>query len=66
MPLLLNYHTQGKTWHKDGINHEQVLEVNQIIRDGSQELWSFVLAMIDECVAKGYLPMSGIDTEDAG
>ena len=61
MPLLLNYCTQGKTWHKDGITHEQVMAVNQIIQDGSPELWRFVLAMIDECVAKGYLPLSGKD-----
>ena len=58
MPLLLNYCTQGKTWHKDGITYEQVLEVNQIIREGSQELWEFVLSMIEECVSRGYLPKS--------
>jgi len=64
MPLLLNYYTQGKTWHKDGITYEQVLEVNQIIRDGSPELWEFVLAMIEDCVAEGYLPSGGEATED--
>jgi putative hydrolase of HD superfamily len=58
MPLLLNYYTQGKTWHKDGITYEQVLEVNQIIKEGSPELWEFVLSMIDDCVSKGYLPIS--------
>ena len=56
MPLLHNYYTQGKTWHKDGITYEQVLEVNKIIQEGSPELWQFVLTMIDECVSKGYLP----------
>jgi putative hydrolase of HD superfamily len=66
MPLLLNYYTQGKTWHKDGITYEQVLEVNQIIRDGSPELWRFVLSMIEDCVKQGYLPLSGEDTEDDG
>jgi putative hydrolase of HD superfamily len=65
MPLLLNYYTQGKTWHKDGITHRQVLEVNQIIQEGSPELWQFAIKMIDECVAKGYLPASSKDTKDA-
>lgn len=65
MPLLLNYCTQGKTWQKDGITYEQVLEVNQIIRDSSPELWQFVLTMIDECVSKGYLPRRGRTTGDS-
>jgi putative hydrolase of HD superfamily len=59
MPLLLNYCTQGKTWHKDGITHKQVMAVNRIVQDGSPELWQFVLAMIDECVTRGYLPLIG-------
>ena len=56
MPILHNYHTHGKRWLEDGITREQVLEVNQIIRDGSPELWEFVLSMIEESVSKGYLP----------
>ena len=65
MPLLHNYYTQGKRWQEDGITYEQVLEVNQIIQEGSQELWEFVLSMIEECVSKDYLPMSSKDAEDA-
>ncbi|HEY32316.1 MAG TPA: HD domain-containing protein [Dehalococcoidia bacterium] len=59
MPLLHNYYTQGKRWLEDGITYEQVLEVNQIIQESSQELWKFVLAMIEESVSKGYLPRAG-------
>ena len=59
MPLLHNYYTQGKRWQEDGITYEQVLEVNQIIQESSQRLWKFVLAMIEECVSRGYLPKSG-------
>jgi len=65
MPLLHNYYTQGKRWLEDGIVYEQVLAVNQIIRDSSPELWQFVLAMIDECVLKGYLPKAGRKAVDA-
>jgi len=56
IPLLHNYCTQGKRWKEDGITYEQVLAVNQIIREGSQELWEFTLSVINECVAEGYLP----------
>lgn len=65
IPILHNYYTQGKRWKEDGITYEQVLEVNRLIQDGSPELWRFVLAMIDECVSKGYLPMSDNKIEDA-
>ena len=56
MPLLQNYYTQGKRWLEDSITYEQVMEVNQVIRESSPELWQFVLTMIDECASKGYLP----------
>jgi len=62
MPLLLNYYTQGKTWQEDGITRRQVLEVNQIIQEGSPELWQFAIKMIDECVARGYLPETNTST----
>ena len=65
MPILHNYHTHGKRWLEDGIIREQVLEVNQIIQDGSPELWQFVLTMIEESVAKGYLSKAGKAAEDS-
>ncbi len=55
MPLIHNYHTEGKRWKEDGITYEQVLAVNQILRESSPKLWEFALSLIDECVAKGYL-----------
>ena len=55
MPLLHNYHTQGKRWEQDGITFEQVLRVNQSIKEGSPELWKLAISIINECVEKGYL-----------
>lgn len=55
IPLMHNYCTQGKRWKEDGITYEQVLAINQPIREGSQELWEYALSIIDQCVAKGYL-----------
>lgn len=54
IPLLHNYHTQGKRWKLDGITYEQVVAVNQSIRGGSPELWKLALSIINECVEKGY------------
>ena len=66
MPLLHNYYTEGKRWQEDGITYEQVLEVNRIIQDGSPDLWDFVLSMIEDCVAKGYLSLSSEDLGETG
>jgi putative hydrolase of HD superfamily len=55
MPLLHNYHTQGKRWKQDGITYEQVIKVNQSIKVGSPKLWELALSIIDDCVEEGYL-----------
>ena len=55
MPLLHNYHTQGRSWQENGIVSRQVLERNAHIADGSEDLWRYVHALIEDAVAKGYL-----------
>ncbi|MBW1709770.1 MAG: HD domain-containing protein [Deltaproteobacteria bacterium] len=58
MPLLHNYHTNGKSWRKHGINRDQVITRNASIREGSEALWAYALSIIDKAVAKGYLAAS--------
>ena len=60
MPLLHNYHTQGRSWREHGITKEQVLRLNRHIADGSQSLWKYAEALINDAAAKGYLT----DTEE--
>ena len=55
MPLLHNYHTQGRAWKEHGITRGQVLRRNAHIRDGSESLWRFTRGLIDDAVDKGYL-----------
>jgi putative hydrolases of HD superfamily len=55
IPLLLNYFNQGKRWKEDGITFEQVMAVNQIIRESSPALWELAVSLINDSVAKGYL-----------
>ena len=55
MPLLHNYHTEGRSWREHGITRQQVLDLNRHIADGSQELWNYAEALIDDAAAKGYL-----------
>jgi putative hydrolase of HD superfamily len=55
MPLLHNYHTQGKGWQEHGITSDLVLAYNATIAAGSQALWEFAQSVIQDAVAKGYL-----------
>jgi putative hydrolases of HD superfamily len=55
-PLLHNYRTQGVTWRSHCITRDQVLRRMSPIQEGAPELWSYVLQVIDESCAKGYLP----------
>lgn len=55
MPMLHNYHTEGRSWKEHGINSEKVFERNSDIKDGSQILWEYGKSVIEESLRKGYL-----------
>ena len=55
-PIILNYCAKGKTWKQANIKASDVLNVNQIINDGSTELWEFAKEIIKESIEKKYLP----------
>ena len=54
-PLIQNYLTEGYTWKKHNITYEMVLNKNKHIKDGSEEIWNFVLLLLQKAVEKGYL-----------
>ena len=54
-PLLLNFQHQGGSWRANAITHDRVLVRMGPIQDGAPELWPFVVRMLDEAVARGYL-----------
>jgi putative hydrolases of HD superfamily len=56
-PLMQNAHTEGCTWKKHGIKRDQVIRKNKpILTAGSEELWTFVEALLEESAQKGYFP----------
>jgi putative hydrolase of HD superfamily len=57
-PLLLNYASEGAAWRERGITAEQVRAVNSVIADGSPVLWELAQRVIDDAVARGWLPES--------
>lgn len=58
-PLLLNYSSAGQAWREHGITADQVRAVNKTIGDGSTELWTLAQQVIDDAVARGWLPQAG-------
>lgn len=55
-PVLLNCHTQGRSWREHGITMEQVIARNQpIIADASPMLEEYFLRLIRDAVTAGYL-----------
>lgn len=66
MPILHNYHSEGRAWLEHGIDAGQVLARNRPIAEGSAALWQRVRAAIDDAVARGLLaPMAPLDDGSA-
>ncbi len=55
MPMLHNYHTEGRAWREHGVTSEQVLGRMKDIRPASESLWQFVQALVQDAVDKGFL-----------
>lgn len=54
-PLLHNQQNGGGSWRINGIRRDQVMKRVAPVETGAPQLWPFVLQLIDECVAAGYL-----------
>lgn len=54
-PLLLHYHTGGKSWQAHGITSAKVRERNKHTQEISATLGRLVEEIIDDSVKKGYL-----------
>jgi len=54
-PLLQNQQNKGGTLHIHSISYDQVMKRLAPVETGAPELWSFVLQVIDDFVAAGYL-----------
>ena len=63
-PLLHNCFTGGRAWREHGVTAEQVLERNRHVAEGSETLWRYVEALIQDAVARGYLPRAGTGDDD--
>jgi len=54
-PLIQNYISEGFTWKKYNITYDMIIKKNIHIKDGSEEIWNFVLILLQNALDKGYL-----------
>ncbi len=59
MPILHNYHTEGRSWIDHRITSAQVRERNRHAEEGSETLWAYVEEIIADAVKQGYLTEAG-------
>lgn len=55
-PLLLQYHTSGRSWQEHGITSEKVIERNRRTKEISRDLADLVDEIIEESIQHGFLP----------
>ncbi len=55
MPLLHNFHTEGRSWREHGIRKNQVSSRNEVMKEGALPLWEFAMSLIDDAVDREYL-----------
>ena len=56
LPLIQNHKGEGRSWIENGVCYEQAVERNQILKDGSEELWAYAVQIMDAARASGWLP----------
>ena len=54
-PMLLNYSKNGLSWREHGISYGQVYDRNKHIADGSEELWEYMEAVLEDALGRGFL-----------
>lgn len=52
-PLLLNHASGGKSWMEHGVKASQVMGRNARTPEGSEALWQYAKALIEENISKG-------------
>ncbi|MBE2213625.1 MAG: HD domain-containing protein [Opitutaceae bacterium] len=54
-PMLLNCLTEGAAWRRHGVTQHQVVARNAHVAQGSQAMWEFIAAKVNEAVQAGHL-----------
>ncbi len=55
LPFIMNISTEGKTWIEQGVHKDQVIQVNQVVKEEAPEVFNWVMKKIDTAVQNGWL-----------
>ena len=53
--MMLNHYSEGASWRRHGISSSRVLQRNEAIARGSQQLWEYARDLVRDAVQKGYV-----------
>ena len=62
-PFILNFNTDGHTWHLAPVKRADLLRRIDPVRTGMPALWPEILKMVDEAIARGMLPAETAERE---
>ena len=63
LPILHNFAVAGRSWREHGVTAAEVEERSAVARAGAPALWDVMRRVIEESVARGYLPGDSRDTK---
>jgi len=66
LPMIQNHKGEGRSWIENRVCYEQAFERNQVIKDGSEELWTYALQIMDAARSCGWLPSRKNSDQDDG
>lgn len=55
LPFIMNISTQGKAWIEQGVYKDQVVKINQTVKDEAPEIYDWMLIQIDRAVKNEWL-----------
>ncbi len=55
LPFVINISTEGKTWIEQGVHKDQVIKVNQVVKEEAPEIFNWVMKKIYMAVEKDWL-----------
>ncbi len=54
-PITLNYRKNGISWKEHDVKKDMILDRNKHINDGSEEIWKYVLELLEDAENKGMI-----------
>lgn len=64
LPFILNLQNEGRTWQEQGITEHQVRNHNAFIARLAPDIYTWMMAQLDDAVARGYFEKDAHENSD--